>query len=152
MGHAGHGPGRRDHLPAPATRTPRDRGALRRPPTRRGHHPPQRSRDQPGRTLFDLAAILTEHRLARAAERAEALRLASPTALAALAARHPRRPGGATIRKLTQVAATPTRSVLERRFLSLLDAENLPRPVVNATVEVPSADGPEADFTWRDSA
>jgi hypothetical protein len=25
-------------------------------------------------------------------------------------------------------------------------------PVVNTTVEVPSADGPEADFTWRDSA
>jgi predicted transcriptional regulator of viral defense system len=33
----------------------------------------------PARTLLDLAAVLDEHRLARAAERAEALRLTSPT-------------------------------------------------------------------------
>src|SRR3954454_12952433 len=46
----------------------------------------------PARTLLDLAAILDEHRLARAAERAEALRLTSPTSLAELVDRYPRRP------------------------------------------------------------
>src|SRR4051794_607753 len=46
----------------------------------------------PARTLLDLAATLDEHRLARAAERAEALRLTSPTSLAELVDRYPRRP------------------------------------------------------------
>jgi len=45
------------------------------------------------RTLLDLAAVLDEQRLARAAERAEALRLASATSLEALVPRYPRRPG-----------------------------------------------------------
>jgi predicted transcriptional regulator of viral defense system len=103
----------------------------------------------PARTLFDLAGLLTEHQLARAAERAEALRLTSPTSLEALAARYPRRPGVPAIRALT-ITDTPTRSVLERRFLSLLEAENLPPPLVNAPVELPHADDPEADITWRD--
>jgi predicted transcriptional regulator of viral defense system len=103
----------------------------------------------PARTLLDLAATLNEHQLARAAERAESLRLTSPTSLEALAARYPRRPGVPAIRALN-VTDTPTRSVLERRFLSLLDAENLPRPLVNAPAELPNADDPEADITWRD--
>jgi predicted transcriptional regulator of viral defense system len=105
----------------------------------------------PARTLLDLAAILSEHQLARAAERAESLRLTSPTSLEALAARYPRRPGAARLRKLAEdVTDTPTRSVLERRFLSLLDAENLPRPLVNAPADLPEAHDPEADITWRD--
>src|SRR3954451_9254334 len=84
----------------------------------------------PARTLLDLAALLDEHRLARAAERAEALRLASPTSLADLVARYPRRPGTPKIRGLLEagrIVETTTRSRLERRFLTLLDAENLPR-------------------------
>jgi predicted transcriptional regulator of viral defense system len=45
------------------------------------------------RTLLDLAALLDEHKLARAAERAEALRLTSPTSLSDLVDRYPRRKG-----------------------------------------------------------
>jgi very-short-patch-repair endonuclease len=100
----------------------------------------------PARTLLDLAALLDEHQLARAAERAEALRLGSPTSLADLVARYPRRPGVPTLRKLVEadrVAATRTRSELERRFLTLLDAEGLPRPLVNERI-----DTMEPDFVW----
>jgi very-short-patch-repair endonuclease len=102
----------------------------------------------PARTLLDLAALLDEHRLARAAERAEALRLASPTSLADLVARYPRRPGTPKIRGLLEagrIVETTTRSRLERRFLTLLDAENLPRPLVNERM-----DPITPDFTWTD--
>ena len=102
----------------------------------------------PARTLLDLAGVLTAHHLARAVERAEGLRLASPTSLDALVARHPRRAGVPKLKRIlasgTVAGATLTRSELEDRLLTLLDAENLPRPLVNAPR------GPnELDFTWR---
>jgi uncharacterized protein DUF559/putative AbiEi antitoxin of type IV toxin-antitoxin system len=102
----------------------------------------------PARTLLDLAAILDPHTLARAVERAEALRLTSPTSLAALVARYPRRAGVAALKAILAsgsiAGATLTRSELEDRFLTLIDAENLPRPLVNA----PRGTN-ELDFTWR---
>jgi very-short-patch-repair endonuclease len=106
----------------------------------------------PARTLLDLAALPDQHRLARAAERAESLRLTSPTSLEALAARYPGRPGVPAIRRLVArngITDTPTRSDLERRFLSLLDAESLPRPLVNKEIRLARGTKPEADFTWR---
>jgi predicted transcriptional regulator of viral defense system len=106
----------------------------------------------PARTLLDLAAVLTEHQLTRAAERAEALRLTSPTSLEALVARYPNRPGTPAIRRLlddNRIHATTTRSNLERRFLSLLDAENLPRPLVNEAIHLNQTTNFEVDFTWR---
>jgi predicted transcriptional regulator of viral defense system len=45
------------------------------------------------RTLFDLAAVLDRHRLERAANEAEARRLADPLSLDDLLLRYPRRPG-----------------------------------------------------------
>jgi very-short-patch-repair endonuclease/predicted transcriptional regulator of viral defense system len=86
------------------------------------------------RTLLDLAAVLDEHHLARACERAEALRLGSPTSLQDLVDRYPRRPGTPALRRLLErggVVPTRTENDFERRFLTLLDAENLPRPLVN---------------------
>jgi very-short-patch-repair endonuclease len=88
----------------------------------------------PARTLLDLAAVLDEHKLARAAERAEALRLTSPTSLADLVERYPRRPGTPNLKRLVEdgrIVGTDTANDFERRFLSLVDAENLPRPLVN---------------------
>jgi hypothetical protein len=105
----------------------------------------------PARTLLDLAATLDEHRLARACERAEALRLGSPTSLQDLVDRYPRRPGTPKIRKLLdagRIVATDTRSDIERRFLSLLDAENLPRPLVNSPLELPGHRQIQPDFAW----
>jgi predicted transcriptional regulator of viral defense system len=104
----------------------------------------------PARTILDLAALVDEHRLARAAERAEALRLPSPTSLAELVARHPRRPGVAAIRRLLEagrIVETTTRSDLEDRFLALLEAERLPRPLVNAPLDLPNRTL-EADCAW----
>jgi very-short-patch-repair endonuclease len=106
----------------------------------------------PARTLLDLAALLDEHRLARAAERAEALRLTSPTSLATLVARYPGRPGTPALRRLIEldrIQATTSRSKLERRFLSLLEAESLPRPLVNEEIHLDETTKVEPDFTWR---
>src|SRR4051794_7046642 len=99
------------------------------------------------RTLLDLAALIDEHQLARAAERAEALRLGSPTSLAELVARYPGRPGVPNVKRLLdhgRVTPTTTRSELERRFLTLLDAAGLPRPLVNEPVD----GAKEPDFRW----
>jgi very-short-patch-repair endonuclease len=100
----------------------------------------------PARTLLDLAAILDDHGLARACERAESLRLGSPTSLRDLVDRHPGRPGTPKIRKLLgagRIVDIATRSDLERRFLSLLDANGLPRPRVNERLGAF-----EPDFAW----
>src|SRR4051812_30859925 len=100
----------------------------------------------PARPLLDLAALLDEHRLARAAERAEALRLASPTSLAELTARYPRRKGTPSVKRLIEehrIVPTTTASDLERRFLTFLDANELPRPLVNE-----SLDPFTPDFRW----
>jgi hypothetical protein len=62
------------------------------------------------------------------ARECEALRLGSPASLQALLARYARRPGTPAIRRLLdegRIHPTATRSELERRFLSLLEAENL---------------------------
>jgi very-short-patch-repair endonuclease/predicted transcriptional regulator of viral defense system len=102
----------------------------------------------PARTLLDLAAILDEHRLARAAERAEAIRLTSPTSLAELVDRYPRRPGTRNLKRLVEdhrIVPTTTASDLERRFLTFLDANELPRPLVNESV-----DPFTPDFRWTD--
>jgi hypothetical protein len=61
----------------------------------------------PARTLLDLAALLDEHQLARAAERAEAPRLASPTSLADLVRRYPRRAGTPNLRRLVEERDAP---------------------------------------------
>jgi very-short-patch-repair endonuclease len=106
----------------------------------------------PARTLLDLAALLDEHRLARAAERAEALRLTSPTSLATLVSRYPGRPGTPALRRLIEldrIQATTSRSKLERRFLSLLEAQGLPRPLVNEEIRLDETTKVEPDFTWR---
>jgi predicted transcriptional regulator of viral defense system len=91
------------------------------------------------RTLLDLAATLDRHRLERALEQAEMLRLADHTALEALTNRHAKRPGAPALRHLLDAGAldqAPTRSELEDRFLTFLDAQRLPRPKINATIRV----------------
>jgi hypothetical protein len=100
----------------------------------------------PARTLLDLAAVLDEHQLARACERAEALRLGSPTSLQDLVDRYPRRPGTPSLRRLIEerrIVPTTTANDLERRFLTFLDANGLPRPLVNERV-----DPFTPDFRW----
>jgi hypothetical protein len=79
----------------------------------------------PAGTLLDLAAILTPPEVERAANEAEVRRLTSPTSLADLVARYPRRPGTPKIRALLEarrIGAQITRQELEHRFLAFLDA------------------------------
>jgi len=106
----------------------------------------------PARTLFDLAALLSPHRLERAATEAEIRRLGSPTTLAVLIERYPRRAGNRAIRDLLASGAigrNVTRRDLELRFLGFLDEAGLPRPRVNAKVDLP--DRPrEVDGLWAD--
>jgi predicted transcriptional regulator of viral defense system len=106
----------------------------------------------PARTLYDLASVLPPHRLERAATEAEIRRLTSPTSLEALVARYPRRAGNAAIRGLLATQAIGryrTRRELEARFLAFLDEAGLPRPQINATVELPCRPR-EVDCLWED--
>jgi hypothetical protein len=101
------------------------------------------------RTLMDLAAVVTRPQLSRAAEQAEALRLADSLTLDALVARHTGRPG---IRNLRAIAArgiepTLTRSELERRFLSIVETAGLPDPRPNAPLQI-AGGWIEVDCAW----
>jgi very-short-patch-repair endonuclease len=101
----------------------------------------------PARTLFDLAAVVTPAQLEAAFNEAEYRRLTSPVSLDALLARYPRRRGNAAVRRILdnhrRNGETRTRSELERIFLSLLDAHDLPRPRINR-----NTDHGELDATW----
>ena len=101
----------------------------------------------PARTLLDLAAVVSTRHLKAAFDEAEVRRLTSPTSLDALLERYPARRG---TRALKQVLddhhkngrSVPT-SLLERRFLALLDAHDLPHPQIN-----PGSDHGELDARW----
>jgi hypothetical protein len=100
----------------------------------------------PARTLLDLAAVLTPQQLERAATEAEIRRLGSPTSLADLVARYPRRPGTPAMTRLLErqdIGRHITRRELELRFLAFLDTHGLPRAQVNA-----DACGREVDCLW----
>ena len=103
----------------------------------------------PARTLFDLAAVVSQDQLEHAFNEAEVGRLTSPVSLRALVVRYPGRRGAQAIKavlaKHEQYGETVTRSKLERRFLSLVDAHGLPRPRVNRL-----SDRGELDATWPD--
>jgi hypothetical protein len=103
----------------------------------------------PARTLLDLAAVLSREHLKAAFQEAEVRRLTSPTSLDALLARYPGRRGTQAIRRILdehhEIGRTVPTSVLERRFLAVLDAHGLPRPSINRL----SREG-ELDATWPD--
>jgi len=103
------------------------------------------------RTLLDLAAVLPRQQLERALREAEVRRLGDAASLAVLLVRHPRRRGTAMLRSILasgRVEDGVTRSALEERFLVFLDANVLPRPQLNAHLDV---HGPllECDCVWR---
>jgi very-short-patch-repair endonuclease len=98
------------------------------------------------RTLVDLAAVLPPKRVAdllREADRAGRLDAA------ALRGALDRAGGGcgsalrAALDEHERLATSLTRSVLEDRFLALLDADGLPRPLTNHRIE-----GMEVDAAW----
>ena len=103
----------------------------------------------PARTLLDLATVVSLQHLEHAFQEAEIRRLTSPTSLDALLERYPGRRGTQAITRVLDDhhkngQAVPT-SVLERRLLALIDAHNLPRPVINRL-----SDHGELDAKWHD--
>ena len=101
----------------------------------------------PARTLFDLAGVVSHDQLEHAFNEAEYRRLTSPTSLDVLLARYPGRRGTANLRRVLEkhdaIGVTPLRSVLEQRFVTFLDANGLPRPLVNRRTE-----HGELDASW----
>lgn len=101
------------------------------------------------RTLVDLAGILATASLRRTLDEAVRSNRFDLRAIEQVMARTRQRHGRGTaamraaLSDLEATRATVTRSVLEERFLALLDAHALPRPLTNAAI-----DGIEVDALW----
>jgi hypothetical protein len=103
------------------------------------------------RTLFDYAGVSLVDRLEAAIREAEYRRLWDRLSLPALLARHPGSRGNAKLRicleRLGRTAGF-TRSDLEELFLPFLDRFGLPRPHLNARIQV-GEEWIEVDCLWR---
>lgn len=91
------------------------------------------------RTLIDLAAVLDREHLEQAIAKAEKLGLVGSPSLPELMERCPRRRGIANLRRILGEPGTGgglARSELEIRFLALLRRHDLPRPEINARLEL----------------
>jgi very-short-patch-repair endonuclease len=97
------------------------------------------------RTALDIAATLLRPHLTRAIEQADRLELLDLRAIDQVCARHPNHPGRRPLLSAVQAFREPpqTRSELERRFLDIIRAANLPEPSINVMVA-----GYEVDFHW----
>ncbi len=102
----------------------------------------------PARTLLDLAAVLPEEALRRAARQAQALRLVTVRELLEIAQRCKGHRGAARLRAVVAGGPAPTVSTLEDDLLDLLDRAGIERPEINATLRL---DGRTIipDYLWR---
>ena len=82
-------------------------------------------------TLVDLAASLSQPRLARAFHQASVLFRTTPAEVEATLARRPNSPGAAKLQTVLHGGERVTLSELESRFLALLRANDLPLPATN---------------------
>ena len=95
------------------------------------------------RTLVELAAELPIDELARACHEAGVRYRTTPSAVEAVLARRPTSPGAPKLRQVMRGDVRVTLSALERRFLKLLRAEQLPLPLTNRP-----AGGRRVDCRW----
>jgi hypothetical protein len=103
------------------------------------------------RTLLDLATVLDRHRLAKAIDEAETQRLSDPLSLPALLERYPARRGVAKLRAILadgRIGLDVPCSDFEIEFLIFIDRHHLPRPEVNAWLQVGDR-WFEVDCLWR---
>jgi very-short-patch-repair endonuclease len=100
----------------------------------------------PERTLLDLAEVLTERQLRRAAQEAARMRRFNTKAIQELLDRSPGRRGQRQLRTLLSDAVVEprSRSELEDRFHQLVKEANLERPESNAKLL-----GYRVDAVWR---
>jgi hypothetical protein len=104
------------------------------------------------RTLLDLSGACGERPLRRMVKRAEFEGLVSLAELGEILVRYPRRQGRRTLARIvgdSAVAAGPTRSELEDRFLRFCTEHGLPMPETNAVLEV-GGQRLEVDCLWRE--
>ncbi len=104
-----------------------------------------------GRTLADLATVVPKPLLAKAVNEAQVRRLLTPAQIQRAEDASIKRPGGAALRALlSQVDPQQRiRSELERLFLALLGNTGLPKPKVNALIEIEQVLH-QVDFSWSD--
>ena len=100
------------------------------------------------RTLLDLAATVSAHRLERALAQAERPRLYDHRALHDVLARANGHRGKAALASAVTQEPQLTRSELEALFLTLARAAGLPPPLVNSTLDVPDRGRLDPDFHW----
>ncbi len=104
------------------------------------------------RTILDLAGILDPDRLAQAVGEAERRRLADSPSLPELVERHRGARGLATLRTILadrRVGIDVPASDLEVEFAAFIRKRNLPRPELNAWLEV-GAQRFKIDCLWRE--
>jgi hypothetical protein len=100
------------------------------------------------RTLLDLAATEPDQ-LERAFNEAEYLRLWDAAGVAQLLDRNPRRSGALALRGL--IPQGITREELEHRFHALVEKHGLPRPELNADLELEPGRWIRVDCLWHDA-
>ena len=101
-----------------------------------------------GRTLMDIATVVSARTLERALDEAEFLGLVDALEIQQLLERHAGTPGAARLAKVLErhrPGSTRTRSPLEEAFFTLVISARLPRPEVNVSLA-----GYTVDFLWRD--
>jgi very-short-patch-repair endonuclease len=105
------------------------------------------------RTIFDMAGVSPPEAVESMLREAEYRRLYDRLSLHDLLERYPRRRGSRAIRAaLARVAERPgrIRSPLEERFLPFLDSHRLPRPRLNAWLEV-AGERWQVDCLWAEA-
>jgi very-short-patch-repair endonuclease len=91
------------------------------------------------RTMLDLAATRTEREVERAWNEMEVRELTDRLSVPQLLDRHPRHRGATLLRRLADRKALPvgiTRNDFEEAFLALVDRHGLPRPRMNAHLQM----------------
>lgn len=103
------------------------------------------------RTILDLASVSRPDQIERMLREADFLRLDDSVGLDALLERYPNRAGTRSLRvarERIRESTGRTRTELKERFKSLILEANLPRPELNATLELGTVTI-EADALWR---
>lgn len=104
------------------------------------------------RTLLDLSATRPRHRVERAVDRSEELRLFDLRDLQSIVDRRPAERGTAVLAAVLAEYDGPeaTRNAAEARLLAIVRRARLPPPEVNAWIPLPEGGGYRPDFLWRD--
>ena len=97
----------------------------------------------PAQTLIDIASRLGDEELALACHEAGVKHKTTPRHVKAILSRYPNAPGAGKLKRIMIGDTRLSLSALERRFLEILEEENLPLPITNRP-----KDGRYVDCRW----